>query len=68
MQWAREHDSFAHGVSEPRYRSLRDMAGYTERDRERYRSKQQQDFRRVLRDVARDDFEGGEALCPIRVF
>ena len=32
------------------------MTGHTERDREDRQSKQQQDFRRVLRDVARDDF------------
>jgi hypothetical protein len=32
------------------------MRGKTERDREHRQSKTQQDFRRVLRDVARDDF------------
>jgi Protein of unknown function (DUF3102) len=55
MQWAREHDS-AHGVREPRYTSMRQMTGATERDREDYGSKQQKDFRRVLRDIAREDF------------
>jgi len=57
MQWARfEEEQSAHGVREPKFRSLRDMAGNTERDREQRQSKQQQDFRRVLREVARDDF------------
>jgi hypothetical protein len=36
--------------------SIRDMTGQTEREREQRQSKQQQDFRRVLRDIARDDF------------
>jgi hypothetical protein len=53
MRWARESD---HAVTEPRYQSIRDMTGQTARDRENRQSKQQQDFRRTLRDVARDDF------------
>lgn len=32
------------------------MTDHTEREREERQSKQQQEFRRVLRDVARDDF------------
>jgi Protein of unknown function (DUF3102) len=38
------------------FKSLRDMDGDTERAREHRQSTQQQQFRRVLRDVARDDF------------
>jgi hypothetical protein len=38
------------------YSSIRDMTGQSEREREQRQSKQQQQFRRVLRDVARDDF------------
>jgi hypothetical protein len=38
------------------YTSLRQMSGATERDREHRTAKQQQDFRRMLRDVARDNF------------
>ena len=54
MQWAREQNG--RGESEMPYTSLRHMTGQTERDREERQSKQQQAFRRVLRDVARDDF------------
>jgi hypothetical protein len=56
MKWAREHDHFARGEREVAYRSLREMRGDTERSREDRQSTQQQAFRRVLRDVARDDF------------
>lgn len=56
MQWAREHDQIGSRDADLPYRSLREMRGDTERRREDYQSKQQQDFRRVLRDVARDDF------------
>ena len=35
---------------------MHEMTGGTERRRENRQSKQQQDFRRVLREVARDDF------------
>lgn len=51
MRWARESQN-ARGARDLEYTSLREMRG----DTERYQSKQQQDFRRVLRDVARDDF------------
>jgi hypothetical protein len=44
------------------YRSLREMTGATDRDREDRQSKQQQDFRRVLRDVARDDFSPAQPV------
>jgi hypothetical protein len=54
MRWAREANT--HGVGQAPYASLRAMEGSTARDREHRQSKQQQDFRRVLRDVARDDF------------
>lgn len=56
MRWAREHDQFDRGSIEPPYRSLNQMRGGTERDRENRQSRQHQDFQRVLRDVARDDF------------
>ena len=55
MQWARGHETRTGGSHFP-YRSLSEMRGKTERDREDRQSKQQQAFRRVLRDVARDDF------------
>lgn len=56
MQWARSYDENGHGVSEPQYTSLRHMTGQRERERENRQSKQQQDFRRVMRDVPRDEF------------
>jgi hypothetical protein len=50
------------------YRSLREMTGHTDRRRKERQSTQQQDFRRVLRDVARDDFSPAQpvlhALAP----
>ena len=55
MRWAREHESHPDGVK-PVYASMREMRGDTARDQERRQSSQQQAFRRVLRDVARDDF------------
>ena len=56
MRWARQHNEFGTGGAEVPYTSLRQMRGDTEREREDRQSKQQQEFRRVLRDVARDDF------------
>jgi hypothetical protein len=56
MRWAREHDENEGTDLEMRPKSLREFEGRTERDRENRQSKQQQDFRRVLREVARDDF------------
>lgn len=57
MQWARSHeDALSRGARQPEFTSLREMRGDTERVREERRSKQQKDFRRVLREVARDDF------------
>jgi hypothetical protein len=53
MRWAREFDQKRRG---PAYSSLSEMTGGTERRREDRQSTQQQAFRRVLRDVARDDF------------
>jgi hypothetical protein len=55
MRWARAHDSVS-GAHEVPYRSLREMRGDTERAREDRQSKQQQQFRRVMREIARDDF------------
>ncbi len=52
MKWARQH-SAPGGLQ---VASMREMRGDTERDREDRQSKQQRDFRRVLRDVARDTF------------
>jgi len=58
MKWAREHDDadFAGAAREVPYRSLRDMTGHTARDRETSQSTQHQAFKRVLRDLPRDDF------------
>jgi hypothetical protein len=46
-------DAADHGVI---HTSIRAMIGNTTRDREERQSKQQQEFRRVMREVARDDF------------
>jgi Protein of unknown function (DUF3102) len=54
MRWARE-TQIRNGISQAPYFSLSEMTGYKERRREDRRSPQQQAFRRVLRDVARDD-------------
>jgi hypothetical protein len=56
MRWAREHDQKRAGGAQVMYSSLREMRGATERDREHRQSTQQQQFRRILRDVAREDF------------
>jgi Protein of unknown function (DUF3102) len=56
MRWAREHDQLRSGTAQMPYTSLSEMRGDTERRREERQSTQQQQFRRVLRDVARDDF------------
>ena len=56
MRWARiEDQNDAAGVEMP-FTSLREMSGATDRDRERRQSAEHQAFRRVLHDVARDDF------------
>jgi hypothetical protein len=57
MRWAREHEQIGDAGSEVKHRSLREMSGATERDREQRQSAQQQAFRRVLRDVARSRAE-----------
>jgi hypothetical protein len=54
MRLARLHNE--RGALKMPIASLREMRGDTERDRAQYQSKQQQQFRRVLREVARDDF------------
>jgi hypothetical protein len=54
MRWAREHYQIGNAVSEVPYGSLLDMTGATERDRNH--AKAEQTFRRLLRDIARDDF------------
>jgi hypothetical protein len=54
MRWARQQQ-MRHGVTEAPA-SMREMIGETERRRDERQSKQQQAFRRVLRDVAADTF------------
>lgn len=54
MRWAREEQMRGGAAFMPS--SMRELSGHADRARETYQSKQQQDFRRVLRDVARDDF------------
>lgn|SRR5262249_1844827 len=56
MRWARSYTQIRASGASPPFASLREMRGATERSREEHRSKQQQDFRRVMRDVARDEF------------
>jgi hypothetical protein len=56
MRWARAYSENETGGFEVSHASLREMRGSTEREREDRQSTQQQQFRRVLRDVARDDF------------
>lgn len=56
MRWARAHEETRSGGPEMPYGSLRQLRGETARAREERQSKQQQAFRRALRDVARDDF------------
>jgi len=56
MRWAREQDEIRHGVADVGHRSLRQLDGNTEREREQRKSPQQEAFKRVLRDMARDDF------------
>lgn len=56
MRWAREHDDFARGARKVPPISMREMRGDAERARDEHQSKQQQAFRRAMRDVARDDF------------
>jgi Protein of unknown function (DUF3102) len=54
MRWAREEQIRGGAAHMPN--SIREFSGHTEREREQRQSKTEQDFRRVLRDVARDDF------------
>jgi hypothetical protein len=54
MRWARQQ--MRPGGTEMPYVSLNEMRGETQRRREESQSKQQQAFRRVLRDVAADTF------------
>jgi len=56
MRMARNERDFGSGDSKVAYTSIREMTGQSAREREDRQSKQQQQFRRVLRDVARDDF------------
>jgi hypothetical protein len=56
MRWARMHgQNEAPGLDFEEPSSLRQLRGSTDRDREHRQSSQHQAFRRVLRDVARDD-------------
>jgi hypothetical protein len=54
MRMARAHQKQSPGLQV--HTSLRELRGATERERGDRQSKQQQDFRRTLRDVARDEF------------
>jgi hypothetical protein len=54
MRWARERNQI--GAASANFTSLNQMRGETDRARERRNSSQQQAFRRILRDVARDEF------------
>ena len=57
MQWARHHEQIRSGDAQTQiFNSMKDMRGDTERNREHRTAKPQQDFRRVLRDVAADTF------------
>ena len=56
MRWAREHENSRLASAQMPYASLRDMRGDTERAREQRHSTQQQAFKRVLRDLPREDF------------
>jgi len=56
MQWARHTKQMRAADAQVPYPSLRGVTGHTERERGHRQSSQQQAFRRVLRDVARDDF------------
>jgi hypothetical protein len=71
MRWARDAQN-ERGARDLPYTSLRVMRGDTEREREDRQSRQQQDFRRVLRDVARDDFvqerQARDQTCRSSIF
>lgn len=54
MRWAREHSEPRHGVTQPRYTSIRDMTGEAERQREQRQSTQNKRFKDVLRDAMQD--------------
>lgn len=56
MRWARAHEDNGRATPEAPYASLSQMRGDTERERKERQSKQNQKFRRLLHDVARDDF------------
>ena len=56
MRWSREMELARATHQTPKYNNLSDMRGDAARGRDDRQSKQQQEFRRVLRDVARDDF------------
>lgn len=56
MRMAVAHREFTAGVRQVAPTSLRSIVGKTDRDRERRQSPQQQNFQRVLRDIARDEF------------
>ncbi len=56
MQWARAHADLRTGDAQLAHTSLKEMRGDTERAREQSQSKQQQAFKRVLRDLPREEF------------
>jgi Protein of unknown function (DUF3102) len=56
MRMAANAREIGSGASKVAYTSIRHMTGQREREREDRQSKQQKDFRRILREVARDEF------------
>jgi hypothetical protein len=68
MRWARHtNEQIGRGAPEAStFRSLSEMRGDTARAREDRQSTQQQAFRRVLRDVAREHDENGQPLTEPR--
>jgi hypothetical protein len=57
MQWAKHAEQIRSGTAQTKpFNSLSEMRGDTDRAREHRQSKQHQDFRRIMRDMARDDF------------
>jgi hypothetical protein len=56
MRMARHRNEIRHGAAETQFTSLRHLEGDRERDREARQSKQHQAFKKVMRDIDRDEF------------
>jgi len=56
MRWARTHTQIEGAAREMPYASMRELSGHTERQREQRNAKQEKEFRKTLRDIAREDF------------